>query len=512
MDGELLFVDITGNGNDMTLRNPETSGGATYVDGEDDSYLYSSSDSSVLFQPNSRTEYRYFQTGDDAPINSNEFTDGYTVEAFISMTPGTPNTSILILAHPVEGMIDGDVGAKLGITNLNEVQWKSAGADDVEGWSNWSGEIFKNNNWYHLAVVNNTETATVEVFINGNPILRNRSGSIHNGINAGTSRSGPWIIGGGGNFQDTNSFHGRIGEVRITEGALPQEQWLTGRGNVEAPEPAIAAGQLAVAEHSGLVSYTYESDAESGELTSATPATITAENMTVTATAAAGYTLGVEENGQRVETISWTLVNDAYEEPTDPEEPAAPGVGNGFYISNSWDSTSVDAAFSYGRATRCSWVTGTVTVSIRSLSAVATPTTCSTRFVRAMLTRSSTTDALGTSPTLVTGTVMVAIPSPSPAETPSSSRAPSGVEALTSSSPTVARATRCSRETSTEMDWIPSPFVAATSSASTTDSRAEALTSPTRTAMPATLSSSETSTATESTHQRSAANGNGAEA
>lgn len=91
VDGELLFVDITGNGNDMTLRNPETPGGATYVDGEDDTYLYSSSDSSVLFQPNSRTEYRYFQTGDDAPINSNEFTDSYTVEAFISMTPDTPN-------------------------------------------------------------------------------------------------------------------------------------------------------------------------------------------------------------------------------------------------------------------------------------------------------------------------------------------------------------------------------------------------------------------------------------
>lgn len=251
-----------------------------------------------------------------------------------------------ILAHPVEGVIDGDVGAKLGITNLNEVQWKSADADDVEGWSNWSGEIFKNNNWYHLAVVNNTETATVEVFINGNPILRNRSGAIHNGINAGTSRSGPWIIGGGGNFQDTNSFHGRIGEVRITEGALPQEQWLTGRGNVEAPEPAIAGGQLTLAVHSDLVSYTYESDAESGKLTSATPATITAVAVTVTATATAGYGHGVDENGQRVETISWTLVNDAYEE---PEEPAAPGVGNGFYISNLWESTSVDAAFSYGR-------------------------------------------------------------------------------------------------------------------------------------------------------------------
>lgn len=87
--------------------------------------------------------------------------------------------------------------------------------------------------WLHVAIVNDPEKDTVEMFVNGAPILRDVLGA------EGLATAGdPWLIGANMWEGDpANPWFGHIGETRIVHGALSPDQWLTARAQ-DAPEPA----------------------------------------------------------------------------------------------------------------------------------------------------------------------------------------------------------------------------------------------------------------------------------
>ncbi|MFZ5457002.1 MAG: LamG-like jellyroll fold domain-containing protein [Pseudomonadota bacterium] len=91
--------------------------------------------------------------------------------------------------------------------------------------TNWSGEIMLDT-WQHVAIVNDPVSRDTTMYVAGAPVLRNVQAADGVAGFAGT----PWLIGGhataGGS---ANGFLGCINEVRITEGALTPEQWLTAR-------------------------------------------------------------------------------------------------------------------------------------------------------------------------------------------------------------------------------------------------------------------------------------------
>ena len=75
-NGSIFYRDITGNGNDMTLRGADTDGTVTLTSDTD---AFSSAPEAVHFATAPGGSGRYFETVAGAPINSNKFTDGYTV-------------------------------------------------------------------------------------------------------------------------------------------------------------------------------------------------------------------------------------------------------------------------------------------------------------------------------------------------------------------------------------------------------------------------------------------------
>lgn len=305
-NGAISYPDISGNGNDMVAKGDQ--GAAEFVA---ESYQYAPTPAAVLFNPDAGQAY--FETNDAAPINAMQFENGYTVEMFIQMTPGVPNQWMDAIwratVESPETTLTDDMFI-FGVSKLNEARYKSGGIKDIEGWSNWSGEIFKGQ-WYHLAAVNNVEEHSVELYINGNPILRNRFGDQHDGLGLGKMTEAKFLLGA---IPGQDPWYGAIGEVRISEGALPRSQWLTARGVTTFEQPTITGTQVSVGSFDpAKVEVVIDDDNASTNPIYGEPNGVytvnphTQSEVTVTYTAVDGYNLGVDGAGNVILTQQVTL-------------------------------------------------------------------------------------------------------------------------------------------------------------------------------------------------------------
>lgn len=121
-----------------------------------------------------------------------------------------------------------------GISNLRELRWW-AEPKEGEGSAVWSHEV-PTDEWMHIAVVNKPDSDTVEMFINGAPILRNAKGA--EGL---LPRDLQWVMGAGfDNRKPQDPWYGWIGETRLTQGVLDSDQWLTARPAMKDEEPSDA--------------------------------------------------------------------------------------------------------------------------------------------------------------------------------------------------------------------------------------------------------------------------------
>ncbi|MDO5032700.1 LamG-like jellyroll fold domain-containing protein [Corynebacterium sp.] len=195
-----------------------------------------SSDEGSLYwaDPAGKLSMAEFKSVPGAAINNVDTTQGYTFESFVKIPKdfngskhgwGSAISRDSSIKDLVEGSTDTDPTVMFGISNLRELRWW-AEPKEGNGSTVWSHEV-PTDEWMHIAVVNNPDTDTVEMFINGAPILRNASGA--EGL---LPRDLRWVMGAGmDDKKPQDPWYGWIGETRLSNGVLDKSQWLTARAH-----------------------------------------------------------------------------------------------------------------------------------------------------------------------------------------------------------------------------------------------------------------------------------------
>jgi hypothetical protein len=245
--GETI-ADVAGD-NPIT-RAPLSSGNGQLQDlsrSSDHAYL-SSDPGSACFTNTTKSPLRasYLNTAADAPVNAETFPNGYTIETFVKIDPKwTGGTNAWMGALTREGKHGDGVNQgdpddplfTLAISNLREVQWNAVtSAPALDGQTAWSGEVMPST-WLHIAAVNDPETKTTTLYVNGAPVLRNAKG----GVGMATANK-PWRIGTAmyGAVTD-DGWLGCVGETRIVDHPLAATEWLTARTYTAPTQPTTPA-------------------------------------------------------------------------------------------------------------------------------------------------------------------------------------------------------------------------------------------------------------------------------
>ncbi|MEE1763938.1 LamG-like jellyroll fold domain-containing protein [Streptomyces sp. SP18BB07] len=172
----------------------------------------------------------YLRTVDGAPLNSATFRDGYTIEAFYRL-PADWNPSnhawAGLLGRTGTGGAAGKTAddpdeplATLSLSNDREPQWAVRPLNQQGIATNW-GQETPLETWWHLAVVNDGRHTTL--YVQGCPVVRNPKATAVGLTSVGL----PWILGGyeyAGKIDQI--LHGRLGDVRVVERALPVKSFM----------------------------------------------------------------------------------------------------------------------------------------------------------------------------------------------------------------------------------------------------------------------------------------------
>lgn len=206
-----------------------------------DHHPLSSAPGSLQFKNSSETRASFFLTDTNSPLNSQTFSNGYTIEVFVKIDPSwsADNNSWMGILYRLGARgeasditwpndVDTDDNmAMFAFSNLMEFQWEVIPTDNTENFSCWSGGVSAGQ-WLHVAIVNDGKGNTT-MYVEGSPILRNNSGM--NGIRFVSSSQQMAIGCAQYAGKMGNGFFGSIGELRIVGAALQPNQWLTARAS-----------------------------------------------------------------------------------------------------------------------------------------------------------------------------------------------------------------------------------------------------------------------------------------
>ncbi|RZU23556.1 LamG-like jellyroll fold domain-containing protein [Streptomyces sp. BK239] len=219
--------DLSGHGNDLAV---VAVGGAS-LGWSPDHHPDQPGHGSLEFQGHkSPLKGAYLRTVDGAPINSATFKTGYTIEAFYRLPAdwdpahhawpglvgrtGTGGAAGKTADDPDEPL------ATLSLSNDREPQWAMRPLNQQGIATNW-GQETPLETWWHVAVVNDGRHTTL--YVEGCPVVRNPRASAVGIASVGL----PWLLGGyeyGGRIDQI--LHGRLGDVRIVERALPVTSFM----------------------------------------------------------------------------------------------------------------------------------------------------------------------------------------------------------------------------------------------------------------------------------------------
>ena len=219
--------DQSGRGNDLTL---VTVGGST-LNWSSDHHPDQPGHGSLEFTGyKSPLKGAYLRTVDGAPLNSATFKRGYTIEAFYRLPADWDpdhNAWSGIVSRTGTGGAAGKTAddpdeplATLSLSNDREPQWAVRPLNQEGIASNW-GQETPLETWWHLAVVNDGKHTTL--YVEGCPVVRNPTATAVGLTSVGL----PWLLGGyeyGGKIDQI--LHGRLGDVRIVERALPVTSFM----------------------------------------------------------------------------------------------------------------------------------------------------------------------------------------------------------------------------------------------------------------------------------------------
>ncbi|MGW7364201.1 LamG-like jellyroll fold domain-containing protein [Streptomyces sp. NPDC054841] len=171
----------------------------------------------------------FLQTVKDAPLNMATFRSGYTIEAFFKLpadwTRSRNAWSALLSRQGTLGAA-GKTGdpeepaVTLSLSDGHALQWAAAPLDQKGLVTNWGHEL-PLDTWWHVAVVNDGRHTTM--YVDGCPVARNPATATNGLTTLGLS----WLLGGyeyGGSLDQL--FRGWIGDVRVTERALPVRAFM----------------------------------------------------------------------------------------------------------------------------------------------------------------------------------------------------------------------------------------------------------------------------------------------
>lgn len=252
-----IIPDIAAD-NDMRRVAYRRGSNAEQVTFSKDKHPLSADGGSLRFEePTAKEAVSWFETESGAAINNMHFDNGYTIEAFLKLDKdwnGDDNGWSNALVRDADGTDmnpedpDGDPIQMLGVSNLRELRWYSLG-NNGDGFSNWSHEVPKGE-WMHVAVVNDPKDKSVTMYVDGSPILRDGYGPL------GMAGEGyKWILGTSEwENQKVDGWYGNIGEIRIVDHAIGQDQWLTARNTAPADtEPGAGQGSSDGSSHGSSI-------------------------------------------------------------------------------------------------------------------------------------------------------------------------------------------------------------------------------------------------------------------
>ncbi len=182
-DGTLKIKDASGNNNDLEM---QTYTGGHLTDDKSsenwEDYLKFSSESvngkgSIEFAGLAKDKGADFVTVNDAPINKETFSDGYTIEIMYYLPKDWTNNDkwMGMLARQVadtknvKTMDEPELGStSIAVSNCKEVQYLTVNEDDshLMNSSVWSVAMDKGGQWYHIAITCDNQ-GNIKSFLNG---------------------------------------------------------------------------------------------------------------------------------------------------------------------------------------------------------------------------------------------------------------------------------------------------------------------------------------------------------
>ncbi|HEX3786070.1 MAG TPA: LamG-like jellyroll fold domain-containing protein [Pseudonocardiaceae bacterium] len=228
--------DLSGHGNDLTTLTTVPGSAANALTWSDEYHPAQPGHGSLYFDGGQNPLHGgYLTTAVNAPLNTETFPHGYTVEVFVRIPldwDGNDNSWMSVLSRWGESGQAGKNGQNtdpqepivtLSFSGDREPQWNCYPTNLSYPTTNW-GQGLPEDTWWHLAIVNDGKHTVM--YIEGCPTADNPA-TPSTGI---TQLGLPWALGGyeyGGVINQI--FHGYVGDVRIVDRPLSVQEFMIGR-------------------------------------------------------------------------------------------------------------------------------------------------------------------------------------------------------------------------------------------------------------------------------------------